>query len=276
MNKIITVVGLLLLVPFLPVRAQEHKRVSPHETVSATIDGANIKIVYGRPYTRDPKTKEMRKIWGGLVPFGQVWRMGADEATMLTTDHDIAIGGTAIPAGSYTLFLQPEENGPAKLIVNKQTGQWGNEVRRQPGFRPHRHAAEPARHRRGPVHDHDRQGRNQQRWHPAPEMGAVHLFRTHHRVKVIAARLHRKRSRGTVNFACLSAAAIQSGVMNEQQLVKDAYADVIKALFATFVDNWTAAKGANDAPGVADAEGAYSKGLQLRKDALAKALSLTP
>jgi len=125
MNKAITGVGLLLLVPFLPLRAQEHKRVSPHETVSATIDGANIKIVYGRPYTRDPKTQEKRKIWGGLVPFGQVWRMGADEATMLTADHDIAIGGTRIPAGSYTLFLQPEENGPAKLIVNKQTGQWG-------------------------------------------------------------------------------------------------------------------------------------------------------
>lgn len=129
MNKAITGVGLLLLVPFLPLRAQEHKRVSPHETVSATIDGANIKIVYGRPYTRDPKTQEKRKIWGGLVPFGQVWRMGADEATMLTTDHDIAIGGTRIPAGSYTLFLQPEENGPAKLIVNKQTGQWGTKYK---------------------------------------------------------------------------------------------------------------------------------------------------
>jgi hypothetical protein len=125
MNKVIATATLLLLVPLLPVRAQEHQRVSPHETVSATIDGANIKIVYGRPYTKDPKTKEMRKIWGGLVPFGQVWRMGADEATTLTTDQDIAIGGTRIPAGSYSLFLQPEENGPAKLIVNKQTGQWG-------------------------------------------------------------------------------------------------------------------------------------------------------
>ena len=125
MNKVVAAATLLLLIPFLPVRAQEHKRVSPHETVSTTIEGANIKIVYGRPYTRDPTTKEMRKIWGGLVPFGQVWRMGADEATMLTTDHDIAIGGTRIPAGSYSLFLQPEENGPAKLIVNKQTGQWG-------------------------------------------------------------------------------------------------------------------------------------------------------
>ncbi len=109
----------------LPLHAQEKKRISPHETVSATIDGAQIKIVYGRPYTKDPKSGVMRRIWGELVPFGQVWRMGADEATLLTTDHDLDLGGTKIPAGSYSLYLQPEENGPARLIVNKQTGQWG-------------------------------------------------------------------------------------------------------------------------------------------------------
>jgi len=116
------VLGFILL--SLPLHAAE-KRISPHETVSATIDGAALKIVYGRPYTKDPKTGEMRKIWGGLIPFGQVWRMGADEATLLTTDHDIELGGTKIPAGSYSLYLQPEEDGSAKLIVNKQTGQWG-------------------------------------------------------------------------------------------------------------------------------------------------------
>jgi hypothetical protein len=114
----------LLVLSVLPLHAKE-KRISPHETVSATIDGAAIKIVYGRPYTKDPKTGEMRKIWGGLVPFGQVWRMGADEATLLTTDHDLDLGGTKIPAGSYSLYLQPEADGSAKLIVNKQTGQWG-------------------------------------------------------------------------------------------------------------------------------------------------------
>jgi Protein of unknown function (DUF2911) len=115
----------LMLLAFQPASAAEPKRVSPHETVSATIGGANIKIVYGRPYTKDPKSSEMRKIWGGLVPFGQVWRMGADEATLLTTDKNIEIGGTKIPAGTYSLYLQPEENGPAQLLVNKQTGQWG-------------------------------------------------------------------------------------------------------------------------------------------------------
>jgi len=64
--------------------------------------------------------------------------------------------------------------------------------------------------------------------------------------------------------------------MNEQKLVQNAYADVIKDLFKTFVDNWTLAKTTNDAQRVKNAETVYSNALQLRKDALAKALSLTP
>lgn len=127
-------IAILLLLAVLPLQAQKQKRISPHETVSATIEGAQIKIVYGRPYTKDPKTGEMRKIWGDLVPFGKVWRLGADEATLLTTDKDIDLGGTKIPAGSYSLYLQPEENGPAKLIVNKQTGQWGTKYDKKQDF----------------------------------------------------------------------------------------------------------------------------------------------
>lgn len=107
-----------------PSFAQEKKRVSPHETVNATVGDAKITIVYGRPYTKDPKSGEQRKVWGTLVPYGKVWRMGADEATILTTDKPITIGGTAIAAGSYSLYLLPSESG-AKLVVNKQTGQWG-------------------------------------------------------------------------------------------------------------------------------------------------------
>jgi hypothetical protein len=104
--------------------AQEKPRVSPHETITANIDGSEVTIVYGRPYTKDPKTGAPRKIWGELVPFGKVWRTGADEATLLTTKESLDIGGTTIPAGTYSLFTLPEETG-AKLIVNKQTGQWG-------------------------------------------------------------------------------------------------------------------------------------------------------
>lgn len=107
------------------VSAEEKPRVSPHETVSATIDGNEISVVYGRPYTKDPKSGEKRKIWGGLVPYGEVWRMGADEATILNTKVALDFGGTKIPAGSYSLYMLPAEKSDAKLIVNKQTGQWG-------------------------------------------------------------------------------------------------------------------------------------------------------
>jgi hypothetical protein len=104
--------------------AQEKPRVSPHETVTADIDGNAVTIVYGRPYTKDPKTGAPRKIWGELVPFDKIWRTGADEATLLTTKEPLDIGGTTVPAGSYSLYTLPEASG-AKLIVNKQTGQWG-------------------------------------------------------------------------------------------------------------------------------------------------------
>jgi hypothetical protein len=108
----------------LPVMAQR-ARLSPHETVGAKIDGDRVTIVYGRPHSKDPKSGEARKIWGGLVPYGKIWRTGADEATLLITQQPIVLGGTTIPAGAYTLFTLPAEDGSAKLIVNKEIGQWG-------------------------------------------------------------------------------------------------------------------------------------------------------
>ncbi|HTY87760.1 MAG TPA: DUF2911 domain-containing protein [Candidatus Acidoferrum sp.] len=108
----------------LPLMAQR-QRISPHETITATVDGNKLTLVYGRPYTKDPKTGEPRKIWGGLVPYGKVWRTGADEATLLTTEQPIVLGGTEIPAGTYSLFTLPAADGSAKLIINKKTGQWG-------------------------------------------------------------------------------------------------------------------------------------------------------
>lgn len=123
LSSLLVLPTLCLLVATL--RAEEKPRVSPHEKVTATVDGNAMIVVYGRPYTKDPKSGEPRKIWGGLVPYDKVWRMGADEATLLTTDKAIEMGGKQIAAGTYSLFLLPEENGGAKLIVNKQTGQWG-------------------------------------------------------------------------------------------------------------------------------------------------------
>jgi hypothetical protein len=101
------------------------KKLSPHETVSAVIDGSRVTVTYGRPFTKDPKKGEPRKIWGGLVPYGKIWRTGADEATTLITQKPLVFGETTVPAGAYTLWTLPAEDGSAKLIINKQIGQWG-------------------------------------------------------------------------------------------------------------------------------------------------------
>jgi hypothetical protein len=99
--------------------AQE-KRVSPHATADVTLKGKHVSLAYGRPSMRG------RKIVGDLVPFGQVWRTGADEATAFETPVNLTIGGTVIPAGKYTLYSLPSQSG-WKLIINKATGQWGTE-----------------------------------------------------------------------------------------------------------------------------------------------------
>ena len=127
MNKIKTAVAITAVVAAtLPSLAQQ-KRLSPHETISSVIDGNRVTIVYGRPYTKNPRTGEERKIWGGLVPYGKVWRTGADEATTLITQKPIMLGETAVPAGTYTLYTLPAEDGSAKLIINRQVGQWGTQ-----------------------------------------------------------------------------------------------------------------------------------------------------
>ncbi len=108
----------------LPLMAQQ-KRVSPHESIGAVIDGSRVTVTYGRPYTKDPHSGDARKIWGGLVPYGKVWRTGADEATTLITQKPLVFGDTTVPAGAYTLWTLPAEDGSAKLIINKQIGQWG-------------------------------------------------------------------------------------------------------------------------------------------------------
>lgn len=101
------------------------QRHSPHETISRLVEGNRVTIVYGRPYTRSWQTGEMRKIWGDLVPFDKIWRLGADEATLLITQQAIDVNGTLVPAGAYTLWLLPSADGSAKLIVNREIGQWG-------------------------------------------------------------------------------------------------------------------------------------------------------
>jgi hypothetical protein len=117
----------LSLVTALPVSAQQRPRTSPHETISLVVDTSRVMIVYGRPYSKDPKSGAMREIWGSLVPYGKVWRTGADEATLFLTQKPLVVGGTVVPAGVYSLFTQPEADGTAKLIFNKQVGHWGTQ-----------------------------------------------------------------------------------------------------------------------------------------------------
>jgi hypothetical protein len=93
---------------------------SPPADAAVTLDGKTIKIHYNAPSMR------CRKIMGGLVPYGQVWRTGANPATSFVTEGNLKVGGLAVPAGSYTLYTLPAAPGtPWLLIVNKQTGQWG-------------------------------------------------------------------------------------------------------------------------------------------------------
>ncbi len=124
LNTIVFAAALAVALPFV-TQAGSGTRVSPHESLTNTIDGDLITLTYGRPYSKDPKSGEIRKIWGTLVPWGQPWRMGADEATTLTIKLPIMIGDTTIPAGSYTLYMVPDEKGTSKMAFCKKTGQWG-------------------------------------------------------------------------------------------------------------------------------------------------------
>lgn len=119
LNRILFVLAsLVAIVALIGVVAAQRNRVSPHETVELTLNGKKITVTYGRPSMKG------RKIMGGLVPYDKVWRTGADEATVLTTEADLMIGSLEVPKGSYSLFTLPSESG-WKLIVNKVDKQWG-------------------------------------------------------------------------------------------------------------------------------------------------------
>jgi len=111
-----TIVFLFFLTSF----ASGQEPLSPPARASVTIAGKKVTIAYSSPRIRE------RKIMGGLVPYGQWWRTGADNATTLQTDADLDIGGLKVPKGIYTIYTLPGAT-EWQLIVNKQTGQWGTE-----------------------------------------------------------------------------------------------------------------------------------------------------
>ncbi len=133
MNRILrfslaTAAALVLLQPaLLPAQAPQQddptKRPSPMGMSRITLGDAYVRVVYGRPGKKGRAifgTKES----GALVPFGEVWRTGANEGTEITVTRDVAIGGTRLAAGTYTVFTTPGAES-WKIHFNTGLGQWG-------------------------------------------------------------------------------------------------------------------------------------------------------
>jgi ABC-type phosphate transport system substrate-binding protein len=113
------VVALAVAGVALLARQDKSSRPSPPAKAQCKLaDGKTITIDYSSPRAKG------RKIFGGLVPYGQVWRAGANEATSFVTTSDITVGEKAVPAGTYTLFAVPAED-KWTLVISKKTGEWG-------------------------------------------------------------------------------------------------------------------------------------------------------
>jgi hypothetical protein len=112
-------IALLALLTFVLTAASFAQKPSPAASASCDLGaGKSVKTDYSSPRMKG------RKIYGDLVPFGQVWRTGANEATTFVTSSAITVGGKAVPAGSYTIFTVPTAD-KWTLIINKKTGEWG-------------------------------------------------------------------------------------------------------------------------------------------------------
>lgn len=109
---------LLGLVLVAPAGAAEVERGAPRGSAAVSLSGVRVTVDYGRPLARG------RKIFGGLVPFDRIWRLGADEATVLRSEGDLLIGDLRVSAGTYALFVLPSLRG-WKLVVNRVAEQWG-------------------------------------------------------------------------------------------------------------------------------------------------------
>src|SRR5712691_3154073 len=119
--SVLAVGCLTLSLPAALVYAQAEKPARPSPAAKATCalaDGKTITVDYSSPRAKG------RKIFGGLVPYGEVWRAGANEATTFVTTADLMVGGTHVPAGSYTIFTIPNKD-KWTLIISKKTGEWG-------------------------------------------------------------------------------------------------------------------------------------------------------
>jgi hypothetical protein len=119
MLKHIALIAALFCATFAAAQQDKSQRPSPPAQAQCKLaDGKTITVDYSSPRANG------RKIMGGLVPYGQVWRTGANEATTFVTGADLTVAGKDVPAGSYTIFTVPTADGWT-LIINKHTGQWG-------------------------------------------------------------------------------------------------------------------------------------------------------
>ena len=98
--------------------SQGKSRPSPAASATCDLGGGQVKTDYSSPRVKG------RKIYGELVPFGEVWRTGANEATTFVNSASVTVGGKSVPAGNYTIFTVPNAD-KWTLIVNKKTGEWG-------------------------------------------------------------------------------------------------------------------------------------------------------
>jgi hypothetical protein len=114
MKKIFTLVVFALLATTMTFAQDKKPVASPKQTVTS----GNVSVTYGQP------SKKGRAIFGGLVPYGQVWRTGANEATEITFNKDVDFGGKHVKAGTYTLFTIPTEK-EWTIILNSQLKQFG-------------------------------------------------------------------------------------------------------------------------------------------------------
>lgn len=120
MKRILIILGLIavvVVVGFYSIRTWT-KRASPEATAQVDQNGLSIKVDYCQPY------KKGRKIFGGLVPYGQVWRTGANEATVIELEQNVTVAGQPLDKGSYSFWTIPSPNGWI-AIFNSETGQWG-------------------------------------------------------------------------------------------------------------------------------------------------------
>jgi Protein of unknown function (DUF2911) len=119
MQKQIVFLTSLLLAFTVLASCQDKKPASPPAQAQCKFsDGKTITIAYSSPRAKG------RKIFGGLVPYGDVWRTGANDATTFVTTADVNVGGKDVPAGNYTIFTVPNAD-KWTLIINKKTGEWG-------------------------------------------------------------------------------------------------------------------------------------------------------